>query len=160
MRSQRVGHDWATNTFIFTSGYLVLHLYSCSGGHRRRRWHPTSVILPGKSHGWRGLVGCRSMGSLTVRHNWVTSLSLFTFMHWRRKQQPTPVFLPRESQDGGAWWAAVYGVTTELDTTLWGHTELAAAAAVQGTEYWLQYSMPSFLAKDFKLSKIDTKKLT
>ena len=38
------------------------------------------------------------MGSLRVRHDWVTSLSLFTFMHWRRKWQPTPVFLPGESQ--------------------------------------------------------------
>ena len=34
----------------------------------------------------------------------------FTFMHWRRQWQPTPVFLPGESQGGGAWWAAVYGV--------------------------------------------------
>ena len=34
----------------------------------------------------------------------------FTFMHWRRKWQPTPVFLPGESQGWGAWWAAVYGV--------------------------------------------------
>ena len=32
-------------------------------------------------------------------------------MHWRRTWQPTPVFLPGESQGGGAWWAAVYGVT-------------------------------------------------
>ena len=31
-------------------------------------------------------------------------------MHWRRKWQPTPVFLPGESQDGGAWWAAISGV--------------------------------------------------
>ena len=31
-------------------------------------------------------------------------------MHWRRKWQPTPVFLPGDSQDGGAWWAAIYGV--------------------------------------------------
>ena len=38
------------------------------------------------------------MGSLRVGHNWATSLSLFTFMHWRRKWQPTPVFLPGESQ--------------------------------------------------------------
>ena len=52
----------------------------------------------------------QSMGSLRVRHDWATSLSLFTFMHWRRKWQPTPVFLPGESRDGGAWWAAVYGV--------------------------------------------------
>ena len=36
----------------------------------------------------------------------------FTFMHWRRKWQPTPVFSCLENpRDGGAWWAAVYGVT-------------------------------------------------
>ena len=42
------------------------------------------------------------MGLLRVRHNWATSLSLFTFMHWRRKWQPTPVFLPGESQGCGS----------------------------------------------------------
>ena len=40
----------------------------------------------------------QSTGSLRIGHNWVISLSLFTFMHWRRKWQPTPVFLPGESQ--------------------------------------------------------------
>ena len=40
----------------------------------------------------------QSMGSQRVGHDWATSLSLFTFMHWRRKWQPTPVFLPGESQ--------------------------------------------------------------
>ena len=55
--------------------------------------------------------GLQSMGSLRVRHNWATSLSLFTFMHWRRKWQPTPVFLPGESQGWVIWWASVYGVT-------------------------------------------------
>ena len=40
-----------------------------------------------------------------------TQLSDFTFMHWRRKWQPTPVFLPGESQGWGSCWAAVYGVT-------------------------------------------------
>ena len=40
----------------------------------------------------------QSMGSRRVRHDWETSLSLFTFMHWRRKWQPIPVFLPGESQ--------------------------------------------------------------
>ena len=53
----------------------------------------------------------QSMGSLRVGHDCATLLSLFTFIHWRRKRQPTPVFLPGESQGrGGAWWAAVYGV--------------------------------------------------
>ena len=54
--------------------------------------------------------GLQSMGSLRVGHDWATSLSLFTFMHWRGKWQPTPAFLTGESQGGGAWWAAIYGV--------------------------------------------------
>ena len=53
----------------------------------------------------------QSMESLGVEYDWATSLSLFTFMPWRRQWQPTPVFLPGESQDGGAWWATVCGVT-------------------------------------------------
>ena len=54
--------------------------------------------------------GLQSTGSLRVGHDWAASLSLFTFMHWRRKWQLTPVFLPGESQGRGTWWAAVYGV--------------------------------------------------
>ena len=49
----------------------------------RRQWHPTPVLLPGKSHGWKSLV--QSMGLQRVWHDWATSLSLFTFRHWRRK---------------------------------------------------------------------------
>ena len=56
----------------------------------------------------------QSMGSLRVGHNWATSLWLFTFIHWRRKWQPTPVFLPGESQG----WASLVGCC------LWGRTEL------------------------------------
>ena len=62
----------------------------------------------------------QSMGSRRVGHDWATSLSLFTFLRWRRKWQPTPVFLPRESQGrGGAWWAAVYGVTQSWTWLKW-----------------------------------------
>ena len=49
-------------------------------------------------------------GVARVGHDWVTSLSLFTLTHWRRKWQPTPVSLPGESQGREAWLAAVYGV--------------------------------------------------
>ena len=114
------------------------------GSSGRRQLHPTPVLLPGKSHGWRSLVGCspwghalekeiathsstlaweipwaeepgrlQSMGSLRVRHDWATSLSLFTFLHWRRKWQPAPVFLPGESQ----------GQRSLVDCSLWGRTE-------------------------------------
>ena len=51
--------------------------------------------------------------------DWATSLSLFTFMRWRRKWQPTPVFLPGESQDKGAWWAAIYGVAQSRTWLKW-----------------------------------------
>ena len=57
--------------------------------------------------------GLLSMGSLRVGHDWATSLSLFTFIHWRRKRQPTPVFLPGESQ----------GRRSLVGCRLWGGTE-------------------------------------
>ena len=61
----------------------------------------------------------QSMGLLRVGDDWTTSLSLFTFMHWRRKWQPTPVFLPGESQEPGARWAAVYGVAQSRTRLKW-----------------------------------------
>ena len=59
----------------------------------------------------------QSMGSLRVRHDWVTSLWLFTFVHWRRKWQPTPVFLPGESQGWGSLVGCRLWGRTESDTT-------------------------------------------
>ena len=103
---------------------LSLKKHTNSTWFWRWQWQPTPVLLPGKSHGQRNLVGCSPWGC-EVRHNWVTSLSLFTFMHQRRKWQPTPVFLPGESQG----WGRLMGCR------LWdrrvGHdwSDLAAAAA-------------------------------
>ena len=57
------------------------------------------------------------MRSLTVRHDSATSLSLFTFMHWRRKWKPTPVFLPGESQGQGSLVGGRLWGRTESDTT-------------------------------------------
>ena len=70
--------------------------------------------------------GLRFMGSLRVGRDCATLLSLFTFMHWRRKWQPTPVFSPGESQ----------GQRSLVGCHLWGHTvghdrsDLAAVAGV------------------------------
>ena len=63
--------------------------------------------------------GLQSMGLLRVKHDWATSLSLFTFMHWRRKWQPTLVFLPGESQGQGSpvgchVWGCTESYTTEV----------------------------------------------
>ena len=59
----------------------------------------------------------QSMGLLRIRHDWATSLSFFTFMHWRRKWQPTPVFLPGESQGRRSLVGCCLCGHTELDTT-------------------------------------------
>ena len=61
--------------------------------------------------------GLQSMGSLRVRHDWATSLSIF--MHWRKKWQPTPVFLPGESQGRGSLVGCRLWGRTESDTTEW-----------------------------------------
>ena len=126
----------------------------------RRQWHPTPVLLPGKSHGQRSLVGCSPWGhkelDMTERlhfhfslsrigegngnplqcsclenlmnggawwaavhgaaKSW-TRLSGFTFTHWRRKCQPTPVFLPGESQGRGSLVGCHLWGLIELDTT-------------------------------------------
>ena len=61
--------------------------------------------------------GLQSMGLLRVGHDWGTSLSLFTLLHWKRKWQPTPVFLPGESQGPGSLVSCHLWGRTELDTT-------------------------------------------
>ena len=64
----------------------------------------------------------QSMGSLRVRHDWATSLSLFPCMHWRRKWPPTPVLLPGESQGQGSLvgcrlWGRILSNTTEVTSS-------------------------------------------
>ena len=61
--------------------------------------------------------GLQSMESRRVEHDWATSLSLFTLMHWRRQWQPTPVFLPGESQGWGSLVGCHLWGRRELDTT-------------------------------------------
>ena len=78
----------------------------------------------------------QSMGPLRVGHDydWATSLWLFTFMHWRRKWQPTPVFLPGESQGQGSL----------VGCHLWGHTEWDDLAAA------VNNSLKTLLARFYK----------
>ena len=84
--------------------------------HQEASIEHTSSCLE-KSHGLEDPGRLQSMGSLRVRHNWATSLLLFTFMHWGRKWQPIPVFLPGESQGRGSLVGCRLQRCTELDTT-------------------------------------------
>ena len=73
------------------------------------QWQPSPVLSPGKAHGWRGLIGCSPWGreesDTTEQLQFHFSLSCIG----EGNGNPALVFLPGESQ-GGAWWAAVYGV--------------------------------------------------
>ena len=88
---------------------------------------PHSSTLAWKIPWMEEPVRLQSMGSLRVGHDWATSLSLFTFMHWRRKWQPTPVLLPGESQG----WGSLVGCH------LWGRdwSNLAAAESIFSSTY-------------------------
>ena len=86
---------------------------------RDKAMAPHSSTLAWKIPWTEEPVRLQAMGLLRVGHDWATSLSLFTFMHWRRKWQPTPVFLPGESQGREAWWAAVYGVAQSRTRLKW-----------------------------------------
>ena len=75
----------------------------------RRQWHPTPVLLPGKSHG-RGSLVLQSLGLQQVGHDWAASLSLFTFIIGEGDGNPLQGSCLENPRDRGAWWAAVYGV--------------------------------------------------
>ena len=77
--------------------------------------------------------GLQSMGSQRVGHDWAISLSLFTCMHWRRKWQPTPVFLPGESQGRGS----LVGCRLWMGSHRVGHDWSDLAAAAAQLTHWL-----------------------
>ena len=78
---------------------------------RRRQWHPTPVLLPGKSHGRRSLEGCSPWGrwgsDMTERLHFHFSLSCIG----EGNGNPLQCSCLENPRDGGAWWAAIYGVS-------------------------------------------------
>ena len=82
----------------------------CPWNTRRRHWHPTPVLLPGKSHGWRSLVGYspwgRKASNTTERLHFHSSLSCTG----EGKGNPLQCSCLENPRDGGAWWAAFLGV--------------------------------------------------
>src|SRR5574341_936046 len=78
---------------------------------RRRQWHPTPVLLPGKSHGWRSLVGCSPWGleESDISEGLHFHFSLLCI--GEGNCNPLQCSCLENPRDGGAWWAAVYGVT-------------------------------------------------
>ena len=96
----------------------------------------------------------QSMGLRRVGHDWTTSLSLFPFMHWRRKWQPVPVFLPGESQGwepGGLLSMGSHRVGHD-----WHDLEAAAAGNIWHIEILYMYNLWSLITKQTSLSELTT----
>ena len=86
---------------------------------RRRQWHPTPVLLPGKSRGWRSLVGCSPWGweelDTTERLHFYFSLSCIG----EGTGNPLKCSCLENPRDRGAWWAAIYGVAQSRTRLKW-----------------------------------------
>ena len=86
---------------------------------RRRQWHPTPVLLPGKSHGRRSLVGCSPWG------HWESDMTKWLDFHFslscigEENGNSFQYSCLENPRDGGAWWAAVYGVTQSWTRLKW-----------------------------------------
>ena len=111
---------WIISVMMVFSLFILIHIlstyfirYLLITSFLEKAMAPHSSTLAWKIPWTEKPGGLHSMESWRVGHDWVTTLSLFTFMHWRRKWQPTPVFLPGESQG----WRSLVGCH------LWGRTE-------------------------------------
>ena len=91
--------------------------WSVNSQRWRRQWHPTPVLLPGKSHGWRSLEGCSPWG------HWGSDATERLHLHFslscigEGNGNPLQCSCLENPRDSGAWWAAVYGVA--LSRTRW-----------------------------------------
>ena len=116
MGSQTVGHDWVTNTWKKKS---ILCFFSFIALTRRRQWQLIPVLLPGKSHGRRSPVGCSPWGheesDTTERLHFHLSLSCIG----EGNGNPLQCSCLENPRDGGAWWAAIYGVAQSRTRLKW-----------------------------------------
>ena len=97
--------------------YFIYGLLCC--WLRRRQWHPTPVLLLGKSHGWRSLVWCSPWG------HWESDTTEWLHFHFspscigEENGNPLQCSCLESLRDGGAWWAAIYGVAQSQTQLKW-----------------------------------------
>ena len=108
------------------------HPYQCGGW--RRQWHPTPVVLPGKSHGQRSLVGCSPWGreesDTTEQLHFHFSLSCVG----EGNGNPLQCSCLENPRDGGAWWAAVSGVAQSRTQLKRLSSSSSVVGIIQSTE--------------------------
>ena len=103
---------------------------------RKRQWQPTPVLLPGKSHGRRSLVGCnpwdRQESDTTERLHFHFTLSCIG----EGNGNPLQCSCLENPRDGGAWWAAAYGVTQSQTRLKELSTSMVFPVVMFGYESW------------------------
>ena len=132
-------NDTEHYTVSLNLGYI---LYLCALNIRRRQWHPTPVLLPRKSHGWRSLVGSspwsRTESDTTKRlhfHFWLSGIG-------EGNGNPLQCSCLENPRDGEAWWAAVYGVAQS-------RTRLKWLSSSSSSEYYPLRWLPPFVLFPF-----------
>ena len=114
---------------------------------RRRQWHPTPVLLPGKSHGRRSLVGCSPWG------HWRSDMTEWLHFHFslscigEGNGNPLQRSCLENPRDGGACWAAVYGVTQSRTRLKW----LSSSSNSMSSKQLCLHSAKSHVIKDILL---------
>ena len=119
--------DWTTIEHIsYTLTHTNAHWHSqCSvrGSHNycywRRQWHPIPVLLPGKSHGLRSLVGCRPWGREELDMTEQLQFQFLLSCIGGGNGNPLQCSCLENPRDGGAWWAAISGVTQSWTWLQW-----------------------------------------
>ena len=110
----------------------------------RRQWHPTAVLLPGKSHGWRSLAGCSPWGreesDTTEQLHFHFSLSCIG----EGNGNPLQCSCLENPRNGGAWWAALYGVVKSRTRLKWLSSSSSGKKWSSIPHYGLGYSWSSF----------------
>ena len=111
---------------------------------RRWQWHPTPVLLPGKSLGQRSLVGYSPWGleeaDTTERLPFHFSLSCIG----EGNGNPLPCSCLENPRDGGAWWAAIYGVAQSRTQLKWLSSSSKAEWSAHNWEYENEFKTCSF----------------
>ena len=116
-----------------------------NGETERGQWHPTPVLLPGKSHGQRSLVGCSPWGRVesdtTEQLHFHFSLSCIG----EGNGNPLQCSCLENPRHGGAWWAAVYGVAQS-----W--TQLKRLSSSSSSYYYVSESLVLLYLREFPVS--------
>ena len=130
-------------TEFFTEQKFLIFFKLKYRWYRSRQWHPTPVLLPGKSHGRRSLIGCSPWGreesDTTERLLFYFSLSCIG----EGNGNPLQCSCLENPRDGGAWWAAIYGVAQS-------RTRLKWLSSIGDIQYYICYAVAAAAAKSLQ----------